>query len=197
MDHVTLQAAATPNAPALVLRPWRKDDVAALVDVAGDAELRRWTSTSVDDAADGARYVEVQQHGWETGTRLAFAVLEDGRLVGHTVLKDVTPGVPAAEVGYWTAAHARGRGVASRALEALTDWAFATFEADGLTRLELLHQVGNLGSCRVAEKSGYGLDRILPASPPAHPGDGHVHVRHAVTVRLVEAAGHAGAQAAR
>ncbi|MCT4356853.1 GNAT family N-acetyltransferase [Streptomyces sp. Je 1-79] len=179
MDPVTLRAAATPAAPALLLRPWHMDDIAALVEAAGDADLRRWTSTPVDDAAGGARYVEVQQRGWETGTRLAFAVLEDGRLVGHVALKDVAPGAQAAEVGYWTAAHARGRGVASRALEAVTGWAFATFGAGGLRRLELLHQVDNLGSCRVAEKGGYGYARTLPAAPPAYPRDGHLHVRHA------------------
>ncbi|MFG2771928.1 GNAT family N-acetyltransferase [Streptomyces sp. NPDC048350] len=173
MNPVTLRA------PGLVLRPWRMDDVAALVEAAGDADLRRWTRTSVGDAADGARYVEEQQQGWESATRLAFAVLEDERLVGHVVVKGVVPGAPVAEVGYWTAAHARGRGVAPRALEALTGWAFTTFGPDGLARLELLHQVDNLGSCRVAEKSGYGLDRTLPASPPAFPHDGHVHVKHA------------------
>lgn len=94
------------------------------------------------------------------------------------MLKDTAPGKPSAEVGYWTAAHARGRGVAPRALEALTGWAFSTLGADGLQRLELLHQVDNPASCRVAQKSRYDVDRILPAAPPAFPLDGHVHTRH-------------------
>jgi RimJ/RimL family protein N-acetyltransferase len=62
-------------------------------------------------------------------------------LVGDVALKEVASGKPAVEVGYRTAAHARGREVDSRALEALTSWAFDTFEADGLERLELLHNV--------------------------------------------------------
>nr|WP_307805241.1 hypothetical protein [Streptomyces spirodelae] len=37
-----------------------------------------------------------------------------------------------------------------RALRALTEWAFAAFPGDELTRLELLHQVDNAASCRVA-----------------------------------------------
>ncbi len=120
------------------------------------------------------------------GDRYGLAVLEapagggdgDGRLVGGVVLKGAAPGAPAAEVGYWTAAHARGRTVAPRALEALTGWAFATFGPCGLERLDLLHQVDNPASCRVAEKSGYALDRILPGSPPEYPLDGHLHSRH-------------------
>ncbi|WP_406461159.1 GNAT family N-acetyltransferase [Streptomyces sp. NBC_01622] len=47
----------------------------------------------------------------------------------NVVLKDVSPGKSAAEVGYWTASPARGRGVAPRALDAVTDPAFDTFAA--------------------------------------------------------------------
>ncbi|KAK1183745.1 GNAT family N-acetyltransferase [Streptomyces sp. NBS 14/10] len=183
MIPALLEAEATSSAPALVLRPWGPADAADLVEVYRDDVLRRWTSSAVDDEAGAARWIQEQQRGWETGDRFAFAVVEartaasEGRLAGDAVLKNVTSGVPSAEVGYWTAAHARGRGVAPRALRALTDWAFATFAADGLTRLELLHQVDNAASCRVAQKSGYGLATLLPAAPPAFPRDGHLHIR--------------------
>ena len=69
-----------------------------------------------------------------------------------------------------------------RALTALADWAFATFAHEGLTRLELLHQVDNTASCRVAEKSGFALSGLLPAAPPAFPLDGHRHIRQAPSV---------------
>ncbi|MFJ5933415.1 GNAT family N-acetyltransferase [Streptomyces sp. NPDC093071] len=182
---VVLRVAATPAFPALVLRPWSMEDVAALVEVSRDPALRRWVNSAVDDDADGARWVRAQQRGWAAGERFGFAVLETqpasvrDQLVGNVVLKEVAPGRPVAEVGYWTAAHARGRGVASRALEALTDWAFDTFEADGLERLELLHQVDNLASCRVAQKCRYDFDTVLPAAPPSFPRDGHLHIRRA------------------
>ncbi|WP_257137078.1 GNAT family N-acetyltransferase [Streptomyces sp. gb14] len=180
---VVLQVAASPVSPALVLRPWRMEDVAALVEVSRDQALRRWASSGVDNDSDGTRWVQAQQQGWAVGDRFGFAVLETqpdsvrGQLVGNVVLKKVTSGKPAAEVGYWTAAHARGRGVAARALEALTNWAFDAFEADGLERLELLHQVDNLASCRVAQKSRYDFDTLLPAAPPSFPRDGHLHIR--------------------
>lgn len=76
-----------------------------------------------------------------------------------------TSGKPAAEVGYSTAARARGRGAASRAPEALTGRAFESFEADGLERLGLLHQVDDLASCRVAQKNRYDFPTLLPAAP--------------------------------
>ncbi len=129
------------------------------------------------------RWVRGQERGWAAGDRFGFAVLEahpdsvHRQLAGHVVLKEAASGKPSAEVG-WTAAHARGRGVAPRALEALTGWAFDALRADGLERLELLHQVDNLASCRVAYKSRYVLDTVLPAAPPSFPREGHLHIRH-------------------
>lgn len=180
---VVLQVAATPTAPALVLRLWSLEDAAPLVEVFRDAELRRWTSHTVENEADGTRWVRSQRQSWSAGDRFSFAVLEAqpdgrcGRLLAGVVLKGVAAGEPAAEVGYWTAAHARGKGVASRAVEALTGWAFDAFEAGGLERLELLHQEDNRASCRVAEKSRYDFHRVLPAAPPSFPRAGHLHVR--------------------
>jgi RimJ/RimL family protein N-acetyltransferase len=184
-----LDVPATPTSAALRLRPWRPADVAALVEACRDPVLRRWTSHGVvRNEEDGLRWIGNQRRGWEAGDRFSFAVLEarpglgEGELVGQVVLKEVVPGRPSAEVGYWTAAHARGRGVAPRALEALTNWAFDALPGpggtEGLLSLELLHQEDNLSSCRVAHKSGYALDRVLPSAPPEFPRDGHVHVRH-------------------
>ncbi|WP_432107643.1 GNAT family N-acetyltransferase [Streptomyces sp. AA1529] len=184
---VILQAAATSTAPALALRPWRAEDVAALVEVYRDANLRRWTSSRIESEEDGLRWVRAQEQGWAAGDRFAFAVFETAhdlaplRLVGNVMLKEVSSGKPSGEVGYWTAAQARGRGVAPRALNALTAWSFDAFQATGLECLELLHQVDNLASCRVAEKSGYQFDRTLRSAPPSYPLDGHVHIRRAAS----------------
>ncbi|MFB7586124.1 GNAT family N-acetyltransferase [Streptomyces sp. NPDC056169] len=182
-SDVLLHASPTPSAPALVLRPWRAEDIDALVEAFQDPALRQMTSTPLVEHADGSRWVRAQQRGWAAGDRFAFAVLETrpdtahGQVVGNVVLKEVASGKPSAEVGYWTAAPARGRNVAPRALEAVTRWAFGTFGADGLERLELLHQEDNPASCRVARKSGYAFDRVLPAAPPSFPLDGHLHIR--------------------
>jgi hypothetical protein len=62
----------------------------------------------------------------------------------------------------------------------LTAWAFDSFAAQGLQRIELLHQQNNLASCRVAHKSGYALIGLLPADPPAFPAPGHLHARYRI-----------------
>ncbi|WP_308354289.1 GNAT family N-acetyltransferase, partial [Streptomyces sp. NP-1717] len=172
---VELRVDPTPAGhPALDLRPWRDSDIQPLIDIYRDPLLRKWTRLHVTGAEDGARWMAVQSDGWRTGQRLSFAVLEGDRLVGNVAIKRGAVPSDRAEVGYWTAADARGRGIASRAVDVLTDWAFATL--DGVTRLELLHQIDNLASCRVAEKTGYTYHQTLPARPP-FPLDGHQHIR--------------------
>ncbi|MGV9942333.1 GNAT family N-acetyltransferase [Streptomyces sp. NPDC003401] len=178
---VRLEAGATGSAPALLLRPWRAEDAAGVAEAYRDPVLRRWAAVTVRDEKEALDWLRAQHDGWETGTRLAFAVLEarpdggEGRLAGHVVLK--APHGPEPEVGYWTAAPARGRGVAPRALGALTRWAFTAFPE--VTRLRLLHTAANTASCRVAEKAGYGFDAELPPAPPEFPFDGHLHIRTA------------------
>lgn len=187
---VRLHAPATAKGLALTLRPWCPADAPELAVLHRDEALRRWIGSVVDDEADAVRWVRTQQRGWLEGDRFAFAVVEarqghgrdgdpaaDGRLVGHAVLKRPARDGPSAEVGYWTAGHARGSGVAPRALDALTSWAFDTFAGDGLVRLELLHSTDNTASCRVAEKCGYALTALLPAVPNRFPLDGHLHAR--------------------
>lgn len=148
-----------------------------------DEALRRWAPGGSHDEASAEGWVREQRRFGESGERLSFAVVETrdgapgGRLVGHVVVKRGASDNASAEVGYWTAAHARGRGVAPRALRTLTEWVFASFPDDEVTRLDLLHQVDNTASCRVADKCGYLFDTLLPAAPPAFPLDGHRHVR--------------------
>ncbi|WP_328347001.1 GNAT family N-acetyltransferase [Micromonospora sp. NBC_00421] len=178
---VTLRAAPTPTAPGLVLRCWRDDDVDALVQVYRDPELRARTRHPLTTPTQARQWVADNRQGWAARRRFSFAVCEPTpggeRLVACVLLKDVVPGRPDAEVGYWTAGPARGRGVAPRAVDTVSRWAFTRFTATGLRRLELLHQVDNPASCRVAQKSGYAFVEVLPARPP-FPRDGHRHVRH-------------------
>lgn len=166
----------------LRLRPWRETDLVPLIDVCRDPALRRRSSLPRADPGDARRWLDEQRSGWDTGRRLSFAVHElpgpadEQRLVGGVVLKRSHPGSASAEVGYWTVGHARGQGIAPRAVEALCVWSRGAHATDGLQRWELLHQIDNLASCRVAEKSRFHLHRVLPAEPP-FPLDGHLHVR--------------------
>ena len=62
-------------------------------------------------------------------------------------------------VGYWTARWARNRGVATQALEMMSEWAINTL---GLTTLDLVTLLGNMASERVAQKAGFDFVEDLP-----------------------------------
>jgi len=81
-------------------------------------------------------------------------VTDGSKVLGRVALRWMNLHEGVAEVGYWVLPGSRGRRVASRALSALTGWAFNT----GFHRLELLHSVENSASCSVAKHVCYQLE---------------------------------------
>jgi RimJ/RimL family protein N-acetyltransferase len=61
-------------------------------------------------------------------------------------------------VGYWLAPEARGRGLTTAALAALSRWGFDEL---GLGRVELVTDPDNIASQRVAEKAGFTREGVL------------------------------------
>ena len=114
--------------------------------------------------ADALEYVRGSSESWSTGENTNFAILVDGLEgpagsigVRWTELAD---GI--AEVGYWVAAEARGRGVATTAARLVAHWAFDV--APHLERLQLRADVLNAASNRVAEKAGFTREGVLRSS---------------------------------
>ena len=81
-----------------------------------------------------------------------FAVEGDGRLAGSFSVMEIDWERGYGEIGYWVAAEARGRGVATRACRMLHEWAAAAL---GLRHLEILPHVDNAPSRRIPEHLGY------------------------------------------
>ena len=86
-------------------------------------------------------------------------VIEDtagGSLLGGVTLRHFDPMRGVIEVGYWLFAHARGRGLATRAVRAAAREAFAS----GLWRVEAHVRVGNEASERVLERAGFTREGV-------------------------------------
>jgi RimJ/RimL family protein N-acetyltransferase len=175
---MTLMVEPTATAPALALRPWQDSDIPAIVAAFRDKAMRRWLASSVDDEDEARAWLARQEAGWADGTRLSWAVEEDGTVVGYFAVKAASPPETLATgVGYWTAAEARGRGIASRCVQAATEWLFGAQDIMPADEIELLHTAGNEASCRVARKCGYVLESVLAPMPPKFPSEGHRHLR--------------------
>ena len=140
---------------AIALRPWTHDDVEALVRACVDPEIQRWTLVPAGyTRAHAERFVEHAAQALADRSSVEVAVVDatSDEVLGSVGLVTIDHERGVAEIGYWTAPHARGRGVATRAVRLLTDFAFAEL---GLKRLELMPFVGNRASERVAARAGY------------------------------------------
>lgn len=190
---VSLAVAAEGRTPALLLRPWQAADMPGLLAAMEqdypaqglwphpslDAGPGHWTGPRDDQEA--AVWLAGQDRGWRDGNWLTLAVLDRrSRVLGQVGLTNRAGGRVGdggfGEIHYWTAAESRGLGVAPAAVRAMTRWAFDRFGPGGLPLIMLVHDLGNVASCRVAGKSGYRFWEISPANPPHWHTAGHVHV---------------------
>jgi RimJ/RimL family protein N-acetyltransferase len=135
-----------------VLRPVTKADAPAIARACAEAEIAHWLPHLPQPyGVEDARSFVAQAIEWRAlGREFSFAIVDDGDSLLGMVGLHLTVEPPT--VGYWVAADARGRGIATAATRAITAWAFATFEPDCIA----LHaEPANLASCRVAEKAGF------------------------------------------
>jgi [ribosomal protein S5]-alanine N-acetyltransferase len=91
----------------------------------------------------------------------SFAIAEstnDAVIGGISLLPGIDIERVSAEIGYWLSEDYWGKGIATRAVIAITDYAFDHFD---FTRLFALPFATNTASCRVLEKAGFVRDAIL------------------------------------
>ena len=136
-----------PCATALTLRPPHAGDAEAVTAACQDPEIPRWTLAPSpyrhEHAVEWLAGAPASAQAGEAVTLLAFDDDEDGRLAGSFSLIEIDLGRGYGEIGYWVAAEARGRGVATRAVGMLHEWARTAL---GMRRLEILPHVDNAPS---------------------------------------------------
>lgn len=160
MSRILLPAEPLLDPPTR-LRPWRESDVAALVRICRDDEIVRWTSVPANYGEPDARLYLLRRHdAILAGTAAPFAIAsaESEQLIGSISLVRLEWEHRRAEVGYFLARDARGAGHATRAVRLISEWAF---RALGIERIDLYAATGNVGSQRVAERSGFEREAVL------------------------------------
>jgi [ribosomal protein S5]-alanine N-acetyltransferase len=144
------------------VRSWRVSDVDPLARYANNRNI--WLNLrdvfphpyTTRDARDFIR--AARQRAPET--QFAMAVNDETvGSIGFVLHPDVER--VSAEIGYWLAEPFWGRGLATEALVAVTEYAMRTH---GLTRVYAVPFAGNTASCRVLEKAGYVLEARLRRS---------------------------------
>jgi RimJ/RimL family protein N-acetyltransferase len=144
------------------VRLWRLSDADALARHANNQNI--WANLRdafpypyrKRDARDFIR--TTLQH--EPATNFAIAVDREAvGSIGFMLRPDVER--VSAEIGYWLAEPFWGRGIATEALIAVTEYAM---RVHGLTRMFAVPFAWNAASCRVLEKAGYALEARLRRS---------------------------------
>jgi RimJ/RimL family protein N-acetyltransferase len=102
------------------------------------------------------RYEQARING--SGELFSILGAESREFLGLAMAAHINVEERTAELGYVVVPSARGRGVASAALQALTNWALDTL---AIQRLELLISVENEPSKRVAARCGYVFEGVL------------------------------------
>jgi RimJ/RimL family protein N-acetyltransferase len=147
---------------ALVLRPWRLEDVPRVAEICQDPEISRWTRVPSPYTQEHARtWIEQTVRDWDGRCgEAAFAVTEgtSDEVVGAIGLRLLEDYALRGSIGYWVARDARGHGVATAALGLLSRWALRELD---LPRVELVTHPDNQASQRVAEKAGFRREGLL------------------------------------
>ncbi|MCX4851156.1 GNAT family N-acetyltransferase [Streptomyces sp. NBC_00893] len=177
----SLNASAQPRLPIggdVMLRPWQPSDAAAVARVFQDPTIQHWHLRRAESENEAHEWIEQWRRAWDSETACHWAVADahDDGLLGRISLQSVILVGGQAEISYWTAPEARGKGVCSRAVARVSSWAL---EDAGFNRLELGHSTENPASCRIAEKTGFGLEGVRRRALLHVDGwhDMHLHAR--------------------
>jgi [ribosomal protein S5]-alanine N-acetyltransferase len=144
------------------VRPWRAEDVEALVSHANNINVAKQLRDRFPYPYTRTNAIAFLKHSVAVDPPTNFAIdVADEAVggIGFVAGSDVER--YSAEVGYWLGELHWGRGIATEALQLVTTHAFDRFN---LLRLFALPFADNTGSARVLEKAGYVLEGILKAS---------------------------------
>jgi RimJ/RimL family protein N-acetyltransferase len=141
------------------LRPFSERHLGNIGELIADPEVLNFTRIPEPPPDGFARqWLDRYERGREDGTAEAFAIEEDGRFLGLALAPTIDRPGGEVELGYIVARSARGRGVGTEALAALTRWAF---DGLGAQRSVLIIDVENAPSKRIAERCGYQREGVM------------------------------------
>ena len=162
----------------IALRAPTEDLVPWVVSAYRDEAIVQWNPSDVTDEQSARRWIQ-SRADWSDGTHASWVVFvqETAEPAGALSIHKVKTDNLSAAIGYWTATHARGQGVATEAVAVATQWALGAL---GLKRLELIHAVENAPSCAVAQANQFLLEGTVRLGERYGDGrwyDEHIHGR--------------------
>ena len=109
---------------------------------------------------DARGWIESRSAMWERGEQYSFLVysVKDGQFLGSMDIDRIENINKIANLGYWIGQEVANRSIATTAAEMVVKFAFRELK---LNRLEIITDIANIASRRVAEKLGAKKEGIL------------------------------------
>ena len=147
------------RADELRIRAPREDDVATIAPAFRDPAVGGEAGLPPFDEPTLRMFLAERIDAMRRAGLMSPYVVEDtatGRILGGATLHHLDPMRDVLELGYFLFLDARGRGVATRVVDALVEHAFA----NGIYRMEAVVRVGNAVSERVLERAGFTREGV-------------------------------------
>jgi RimJ/RimL family protein N-acetyltransferase len=134
------------------------DDVDSIFAACQDPDIQRWVALpSPYERKHAEGFIPIVYDHWEKDSEYTWAVRSPGFAGTIALVRD---GGGAAELGYWMAPGARGRGLLTEAARAVIDWGFA-LDGGALERIGWYSVAGNIASARAARTLGFRYEGLL------------------------------------
>ena len=147
----------------ITISPFEPEDVPSFfAAVQASAEgLGRWMPwCHADYSMDEVKaWLATCQRAWSQGTSYPFLIIgpESHEVIGSVDINQINRDHNFGNIGYWVTSAHSGKGFATAAVKLVAQFGFAEI---GFNRLEIVVQVENVASRRVAEKAGAKLECI-------------------------------------
>jgi len=141
----------------IVLYPLSVDDIFKIFNTLNEERdyMREWlpfvdTTQAVEDTGNYVRYV------LETGEK-QFTIYYKDQFVGLVGFKDIDNDNHKTEIGYWLSQYAQGKGIMTRTVDKLLEYAFNKME---MNRVQIKVAMDNQKSRNIPEKLGFQVEGI-------------------------------------
>ncbi|GFH40204.1 GNAT family N-acetyltransferase [Lactococcus insecticola] len=157
--YENLATYATIETDRLLLRPFSMTDAADMFDYAGNPENLRYIFPAHRDIAETRHSIAMLFMKAPLG-KWAIVLKSSGKMIGSIDFVKLNEKNRTGELGYVLNKSYWGEGLMTEAVRTLSEFALGEF---GLYQLDIVADAENLGSIKVAEKSGYDLSESYKA----------------------------------
>ncbi|GGO70722.1 GNAT family N-acetyltransferase [Nonomuraea cavernae] len=169
-DRLALPGDVHLAGAGLILREWAEQDLPAMSELFDEPAVARWTPLrSPFDQSAARAYLDQARQRRAEGRRLQLAITTDGGRPLGEILLFVTGEPGEVELAYAVGAAHRGRGLAVRAVQLITAYAYDPLAG---SRVLLRIAAGNTASAAVARSAGFRLTDapalVREGSDPLH-----------------------------